>query len=288
MPHPVTGVDHVFLLVRDLDASRDAFARLGFTVSPRGLHSEAKGSANHTIVFPDDYVELLGLIAETPGNAARRASLARDGEGLHAVACRIEDAAAAEAGLATLGIATAERSDFARPVPLPGGGEAVAAFSTLGFDAAEVPLGTAFMCQHRTRDSVWLPELMEHANGARGIAGLIAATEAPERAAAGFARLFAAGAMREVEGGFEVATGARSAPILLLSPQAWADRYPAFDLAATPAGAFATIRIAADLDRARAALDAAGLAAVETPDGVAVGPQAASGTVLEFVPAPGA
>ena len=86
MTHPVKGVDHVFLMVNDLDESCEAFERLGFTISPRGMHSAHKGAANHTIMFPNDYFELLGMIAEVPGNADRREMLKREGQGLHAVA----------------------------------------------------------------------------------------------------------------------------------------------------------------------------------------------------------
>ena len=106
-PHPVRGVDHCFLLVRDLDSSLEQYRRLGFTVSPRGLHSATKGTANHTIMLSDnDYFELLGVVADTPENAPRRALLASGGEGLYAVACRIEDAYVAKVGLAARGIAT--------------------------------------------------------------------------------------------------------------------------------------------------------------------------------------
>src|SRR3712207_7980499 len=40
--------------------------RLGFTVSPRGTHSPQMGSGNYTIMLGPDYIELLGIIAETP------------------------------------------------------------------------------------------------------------------------------------------------------------------------------------------------------------------------------
>ena len=54
-----------------------------------------------------------------------------------------------------------------------------------------------FMCEHRTRDMVWRPELMEHPNGARGLAGIVAVRSDPEPAARAFARLFALGAVSE-------------------------------------------------------------------------------------------
>ncbi|MEC9432367.1 MAG: VOC family protein [Pseudomonadota bacterium] len=288
MTHPVKGVDHVFLMVNSLDESCEAFARLGFTISPRGMHSAHKGAANHTIMFPNDYFELLGMIAEVPGNADRRAMLAREGQGLHAVACRIDDAYAAKAGLAELGIATEEVGSFSRPVPLPDGSEGMASFDTLKFETHEYPLGTAFMCRHKTRDMVWVPSLLEHPNGAQGIAGVVAGCDDPDGAAVAFARLFAEGAISHVDGGAVVSTGVAggppSAPITLLTRAALAAAYPEMDFSKTPKGAFAVLRIdCPDLKAVHAILDQEKIPFSETPLGVAVGPDHACGCVVEFV-----
>ncbi len=285
-PHPVAGIDHVFLLVHDLDHSRDTYARLGFTVSPRGLHSAHKGAANHTIMFPDDYLELLGLIAETEANAGRRAALSRMGEGLHAVACRIGDAHAAKAALAAHGIATDPVGSFSRPVPLPDGSQAMASFNTLAFEGTEVPLGTCFMCQHLTRDAVWVPSLLDHPNTACGLARVIARTDTPEAAARGYARLFAAGKARPTANAWEVETGTASAVMAFIEPATLMALYPDLDLDRAPEGAFAALQVRVrDLDRARAVLEAADVPHRTTPDGLAVPTRAACGTVLEFVPA---
>ncbi|MGY6633698.1 MAG: VOC family protein [Alkalilacustris sp.] len=285
-PHPVTGIDHVFVLVHELDTACETYARLGFTVSPRGLHSAHKGAANHTIMFPDDYLELLGLIAETDGNAGRRALLARSGEGLHAVACRIGDAHDAKAALAAHGIATDPVGSFSRPVPLPDGSETTASFNTLAFALDEVPLGTCFMCQHLTRDTVWVPSLLEHPNTACGLGRVIARTDDPEAAARGYARLFADGAARPVANGWEVTTGARSAAMAFVTPAALQEIYPELDLDRTPEGAFAALQVrVGDIAHTRAVLEGAGIPTRPTPDGLAVPARAACGMVLEFVPA---
>lgn len=283
MNHPVTGIDHCYLLVRDLDRSLDQFRNLGFTISPRGYHSLKMGSANHTIMFAsDDYFELLGMINPTDENRDKRRLLEEQGEGLYAIACRIGDARDAREQLTALGIETTEVVDFERPVPLPGGGEGRAAFSVMQFAAHEVPLGIAFMCQHHTRDTVWLPELMAHPNGAVGLAGAIAASDDPEQAARGYARLLAVGALTPVTGGFEVETG--SAPLTFLTSAALAERYPQFDIDLTPAGAFAVLRIAVeDPARVRTLLENASITWLATPDGLAVGPADASGSIVEFV-----
>lgn len=282
MSHPVTGIDHCYLLVKDLDASLAAYEKLGFTISPRGYHSAHMGSANHTIMFPEDYFELLGMVSDTDSNKGRRELIAENGEGLYAVACRAGDVGEAEGKLAALGIETTGRRNFERPVPLPSGGEAPAAFSVLEFAEKEVPLGLAFMCQHHTPETVWLPELLKHANGAKGLAGLIARADDPKSTAEAFARLFAAGSREPVEGGFKVATG--SAPIVILSTEGLADRYRDFDLSATPRGAFAVLQIAVDdLGTVEKVLSGNGVHAHRTGEGLAVAPEAASGAIVEFV-----
>lgn len=283
MNHPVLGIDHCYLMVGDLDRSLEQFRRLGFTVSPRGLHSANRGTANHTIMLSaDDYFELLGVVAQTPENAARRKVLERDGEGLYAMACRIEDAHVAKEQLARLGIATSEVNTFERPLDLPDGTRGVAAFSVVQFLPAQVPQGIAFMCQHHTRDMVWLPALMAHANGARALAGAVAISPDPKTAAQDYARLFAAGAVSQIPGGWQAGTG--SIPIAFLTSEAAAERYKGLDLSLTPGGAFAVLQIAVDnLDIAKDVLAANGIDVHATASGIAVDPSSASGAVIEFV-----
>ena len=276
MTHPVKGIDHVFILTPDLDAAAADWAGLGFTVTPRGYHSEHKGTANNTMMLADDYIELLGILTPKPGNEGQRQRL-EAGQGLHAIACKIDDAAEAVAALGALGIAAGPVGDFERPVELPGGASGVAAFSTAHFAETEVPKGIVFMCQHRTRPTVWVPEWMTHANGATAIAAVVAVAHDPAPVAAAYARLWAKGAVTPCEGGLRVETG--TAPVLVLTPQGAAARYPGIDVDATPANGYAALELVADMDKARAAL---GDKAVAVPGGLAVPPAQATGTVLVF------
>ena len=45
----------------DLEAARRTFAGLGFTVTPRGRHV-GWGTGNYCIMFPGNYIELLGIV----------------------------------------------------------------------------------------------------------------------------------------------------------------------------------------------------------------------------------
>ena len=284
MTHPSLGIDHCFSLVSNLDAAADTFRALGFTLSPRGLHSEEKGSANYTIMFPDDYYELLGLLRETPGNVRLQEKLRESGEGLHAIACRIKDARDAKAALDAMGIATVGLNDIERPVDLPGGSTGVAAFSILHFAPEEVPRGTVFMCQHRTPDTVWLPELLDHANTACGLAGVVAKSDTPQEDAERFARLWANGQVTTAGDGVVVLTGENSAHLTLLTPDVLAEKYRGLDVDALPDGAFDVLQVKVhDGDTAREVLDAAGIPWIKTDQGTAVGPAHAAGTIVEFI-----
>jgi hypothetical protein len=206
------GLDHLVVAVRDLDAAAAKWRALGFTVSPRGLHSPHIGSANHTMMFGEDYLELLGVVAVQPHNEALRAFLAAR-EGLERAAFTTTDAAMGAEALRARGLATTGPVDFGRPVPLPDGGTAEARFSVFHFPREEAPGGMrVFACQHHTRDSVWVPSLQTHANGTTRILSALVATEDPAGAAAHLARLIEGTA--RPDGAFHrVATGPGRADI---------------------------------------------------------------------------
>lgn len=288
MSHPVTGIDHVFLLVNDLENSAHCYRKLGFTLSPRGLHSPQMGSANYTMMLRGDYIELLGMVAETEFNESQRQLLRDSGEGLRAIACRITGAETAREALAELGISATPVINFSRPLPLPlpDGTEGLASFSITQFGQEEMPVGHIFMCQHNTPEMVWRPELQSHPNGATDIDAVIVATVDPAAKAAEFARLFAAGTVTTAaDGTATVTTGADSAKIICMSPEAAARVYSPEAVAATPKDGFTALRIrVADLAKTARVLRENGVTAHEA-GGLWVAPAEASGSILHFVAA---
>jgi hypothetical protein len=183
--------------------------------------------------------------------------------------------------LRDLGLPVSDVLDFERPVDLPDGGTARAAFSTATFAAAAVPHGHVFMCRHHTPETVWLPELMAHPNGACRLVGLVAAVDDARAVATAYARLFAAGVVHERADGAEVHTG--DAPIRFLDRAAMDEAYPGL---AVSAAAYAALRLAvADLGTARRCVADAGVATHPTEAGFAVAPADASGAIVEFVAA---
>ncbi|WP_374447933.1 VOC family protein [Stella sp.] len=277
----VLGIDHVIVLVRDLAAAAADYGRLGFTISPRGTHSAHMGTGNHTVMLERDYFELMGVVAETDANARWREILARR-EGMSGVALKTDGAAKAAAEMRALGVAAADPVHFSRPVPMPGGGSAEAAFDTTQFPPEATPDARMFCCQHLTPHTVWVPALLRHANTAYGLGEVMLATADPAAAARAYDRIFDRGAS-PVAGGVAVATG--TAPLVLLRPEALRARYPGADLSDLPptglAGFVVRVRSRA---AARQALAAGGVPFVEEGRSLVVAPAAARGALIEFRP----
>ena len=164
----ISGLDHVVILVRDLDAAQATYARLGFALTPRGFHSI--GTHNHCIMFGTDYVELLALREPHPVTQYFSQFLAV-AEGAAALAFSTDDAHAAHASLRASGVMADEPVDFSRPVDVDGM-RRDARFRIVQLPVDETPGCRAFLCQHFTPDVVWRPEYQQHALGVVGVAGV--------------------------------------------------------------------------------------------------------------------
>ncbi len=164
----ITGIDHVVVVVRDLDRAQDIWSRLGFTLTPRGYHT--LGSQNHCLMFGSNYIELLAVPRPHPATQQFTDFLAA-GDGLAAMALATDDARAAHAELAEAGLEPSAPVDFSRPVILPAGTRD-AAFRIVHLPPAVTPGSRTFVCEHFSRDVVWRPEYVNHSLGVTGIAGL--------------------------------------------------------------------------------------------------------------------
>jgi hypothetical protein len=193
LPH-IAGLDHLVVLVHDLEAAARAWAGLGFTVSPRGEHSAHLKTANHTIMFGPNYLELLAVTGEAPTNARWRRTLAAR-EGLAGAALSLSDAEAAAASLGGLPVRR-----FGRPVELPDGSTIDARFAVFDISDDATPDLRLFACQHLVHEATWAPGLTAHANTARRISRVEIADPDPPAAAASLARLYGAGVQPIADG----------------------------------------------------------------------------------------
>ncbi|QCI66405.1 VOC family protein [Phreatobacter stygius] len=275
----ILGADHVVITVRDLDASAAQWKRLGFTVSPRGTHSPQMGSGNYTIMFGDDYLELLGILAETDQNKPTRDFLAKR-EGIERTAFTTDDAAAGAAELKSQGLEPLGPVHFGRPVELPGGGTGEARFNVFRWPLVEAPGGMRiFACQHLTRETVWIPELQKHANGATRIARVEILSADPKAAAAHLSRLIDEPVSAEADGIYRVPSGGKRADFLFYDQAVLAKRYPeAVRQGATSESAVAIVLGTDDLAKAKAVPGA-----VAHGDAASIPAEAANGVIISFI-----
>jgi Glyoxalase-like domain len=277
----ISGLDHVVVVVRDLAAGARAWESLGFTVAPLGLHPPHMGTANHTIMFGEDYIELIAVVASTDHNVRTREFLARRGEGLERVAFTSTDAAAGVAALNARGITAVGPLEFSRPVDLPDGRKALASFRTF-FLPHERPAGMGiFACQHLTRETVWIPHLTRHANTAGRIDRLEILSRDPPAAAAHMSRLIDRPIEPMSDGALGVRSGANRAGFVFLDRATLERRHPGTPLAGIPEEGCVTLSIVVG-DLAKAKRAAGSGAAVTTPQTIKFAPADANGVMLEL------
>lgn len=273
----INGIDHAVVAVKDLDAAAANWKQLGFTISPRGTHSAHMGTGNYTIMLAEDYMELLGVLNATEHNAPTRAYLDRTGGGIERIAFTTLSAAAGAAEIRSMGYVPIGPTDFERPVTMPDGHRSAAKFATFMWPTEEAPGGVRlFACQHKTRETVWIPELQQHANTAKRIAEVLVTTPAPEDDARQLAKMIAGNVGRDTDA-FVVPTGFGRADFVFLTREAMAKRY-GMPIDELPERAGAGLRlVVSDLAAAKAAVGAKGMA---RGDAVVVPPSAANGVML--------
>jgi Glyoxalase-like domain len=278
----VIGIDHAVVMVQDLDKAAENYRQLGFTISPRGTHSAHMGTGNYTIMFDPDYMELLGVLAATEHNAPARAFLDQRGEGIERIAFTAVDSTAGAEEIRARGLEPIGPTDFERPVTLPDGTISAAKFRTFMWPTAEAPGGVRiFACQHKTRETVWIPELMKHANAAKRIKQTLIATPEPANEAADLGQLIDREPKAEADGAVTVPSGGDRADFVYLTLEQLGKRYPGVPLAGlSERGGAALVLVSGDLAATDKAL---GSAAVRSGPAICVPPAKANGTLLAFV-----
>jgi hypothetical protein len=280
----VVGIDHAVVVVKDLDKAAENWKRLGFTVSPRGTHSAKMGTGNATIMLDPDYMELLGVLVETEHNTPTRAFVAKRGEGIERIAFTAVDSAAGAEEIRARGYEPVGPTDFERPVTMPDGSLSAAKFRIFQWPIAEAPGGLRiFACQHKTRETVWIPELMKHANGAKRLRQVLVVSPEPAKDAAHLARMIDRDVMVEPDGAAAVPSGSDRADFVFLTKDQLDRRYPEVSLAGLPErGGAGLVLATSDLAAAEKAVGSAG---VRSGGAVCVAPAAANGALLAFVKA---
>ena len=210
-------LDHLVILVRDLDAAVENYRRLGFTVAPGGRHADG-ATHNALVVFKDDtYLELVAFtsrwmlarlrllryldlldrfVPEEPSFGCRLRRRGAVTEGL------VDYALVPDADDATRQIAEARARGLEIDGPFPGGrtrpdGQRVA--WQFGFPHDQ---SLPFLCADTTSRQLRVPEgdVRTHANGALAIASVTIEVPDLHVASRRYGQLLGDDPAREAEG----------------------------------------------------------------------------------------
>ncbi len=276
---PLTGIDHVIVAVQDLERARIAWERLGFTLTPRGRHLQ-QGTGNYCIMFPRDYIELLGALEATPDAAELGAFLQGD-EGPRGVDFGTRSGDETATTLAARGLHPDTPRDLARQLELPEG-TMLPRFKLVALPPEETPALSCFICQHLTPELLRRPAWLAHANAAIGIAGVTVAVSATEPLRAGWDRLAGAG-VTTTDDILTVHIGGHR--LIFATPDDVAALFPEAELAfAKPLPAIAAVTLlTADRERTADHLTRCQVVHEELAEGsILVPPEEATGTLLIF------
>ena len=281
-------LDHAGITVRNLDAGRDAFQRLGFTLTQRSHHKGSRfpgspiedwGSANHCAMLSQGYLEVAGMT--DPEKFSNAKSMVERYEGVHIVAFRPDSVDAAHATLAKAGL----------PVDAPRYLERMAPYGLNGPESRRVAFRNMYLTksvfteaqfqytEHLTRDVMWQPHLLHHPNGALGLQTVFLCSPDPQATARKLAPMLGV-EPRSVTSEEQLEFSQSS--LRVLSPAAWAGWAPRAELPPLPAPVGVGVRVAS-LNAARCLLELNAVPFAASPDaGLRVDQRHAGGATLFF------
>ncbi len=200
----VGGLDHVGLVVADIEGAAKAFAAVGFALTPISMHSGALvpgeapvplGTGNRCAMFRTGYLELISVIDPSRPSGVYPELLARY-EGLHIVAFSSGDPQGTAATLAARGVPIDGVFQLTRKIETATcDGEA--RFNILRISRTYAPEGRVIFLRHETPGLLWEPHGLQHANGAEHLSFVTMVVADVEEAGERYSRLLGCEPSRE-------------------------------------------------------------------------------------------
>ena len=168
-------LDHIAINIKDkMDEACEQFTKLGFTLSPRGFHS--LGSINHSMVFNNDYLELIGF---PKGGTINRPELVNADNGINGLVFKSSNIYKTFFNLKKEKIHFEKPRSFNRPVKIRNI-EKKAEFRTVSINQDIIKAGRVYFCEHLTPNLVWMTNLKKHENTSFGIEKIIMIDDNPD------------------------------------------------------------------------------------------------------------
>jgi hypothetical protein len=291
MPNGPLGVEHPLVVADNIDDLAKHYRKLGFAPTRRGFHPW--GTATQLVLFPNNFIELMGIAApdllDEPSETGFRFGrfIARQlgrREGVAMVALHSDDLQADMAATASRGLEPDGLVNFRRAVTLSDGTKDEAVVSLAMLMDEDNPRLSYFLCQQHRPEFVWVPEWMDHPNGAEAITRVTYAVGEPLAVWSRYARIWGEDALTELETGFSVATA--GGELLLLDRISIENRYRQIPL---PQGwreeacaVAITVRVRS-LSALHLSMVASGVPYLMMDEHMLIAPAHAGNIILEFV-----
>ena len=283
------GIDHLVLCVNDLDAARQRYQAIGFTLTPPAQHPF--GTGNSLAQLQGSFLELLYIAApgEIPPHAANQFSFAafsqdylNGGEGLSMLVFESQDARRDQAEFAHAGLQTYEPFDFSRQATLPDRTQVTVGFSLAFVTHPDLRRAAFFTCQQHAPEYFWKPEYQGHRNTAQAVSEVCMVADDPLALRDLFIGLQEPAALTETAGNLRINTARGS--VHVLTPDAFQQRWLEQTPPSTEHGAvFAGFSLCvADLNAAKDCVHASGLSFIETSNAFQIPASEWFGVGLEF------
>ncbi len=168
MHNGILSIDHPFIAVSSMEESYKIYKKLGFNIPPRGSHIEW-GTGNWCIMFPNDYLELRGIIDPEKFTVNLDKALEEYGEGLAGVAFGTKSAQGNYDEMVKNGITPKPLRALSRNFELEEGW--VTPKFSLCFPEEKDITGLLHVvcCQHLTPELMRKPEYLQHPNKVTGV-----------------------------------------------------------------------------------------------------------------------
>lgn len=286
--HP-RGIDHLVVAVKDLEAARVVWQRLGFTMTPRAVHPW--GTCNTLAQLDHCFIEVLAvadpaLIKATTKRSFSFGAFNRDflkkREGGSMLVLESADADADIADFAAHGLDTFLRFDFERQAKQPDGEIARVAFSLAFTRAPGTKASGFFTCQQHEPQNFWHAAYQRHANTATTVQSVAFVARNPADYHEFLKDFSGVDTLRASSAGVFAATP--RGEIAILTPTAFASFYGEAALA----GASGDLDMrgvtfgVAEFGDAAASLVAGGLPVIDHRDALIVPASAALGLTVAF------
>lgn len=286
----IRAIDHLVLCAGDLEALREAYRSLGFTLTPTARHPF--GTANSLAQLRGNFLELLAVAdpaqipPATPGHfsfGAFNQAFVKRHQGMSMLVFDSSDARRDQAEFAERGLDTYAPFDFSRKAKLPDGSEVTVSFSLAFATDKRLPDAAFFTCQQHAPEYFWKPEYQRHPNTAQSIVEVVMMANDSGGLAEFFGKLVEPSAVQPGDGALTVTLG-DGGLLRVLDATRLDGRFPGRrlrDVLRKPYFAGFSVKVA-DLAAAEAVLRQNGIAFERVGDRLQIPMEQTFGAVVEF------